>query len=441
MAFDLDFERDILSQAARDSSYRESAKRLLNEHTFSDARHGWLWNVMATLSPGDRLTGGLVVARAKLEVKDEEKRDEHMRVALQVLKREPSAAGASLAALRDFVKFKAMSGGMEKAIKLLDAGKINEAEAELTKATKTHGGVEYQSEDWAEGFEARMARRKWLAEHPEERLCVPTHIEGLDKVLDGGIEAGELGLIVGTTGRGKSHFAVHVGYWGAVAGYTTMAVTTEMNKVQYSLRYDAKLLAIASQKLKRHDLDSGELRAIADKMERVKSRLLKRLRIVHTPPRGANTKTIEQAMDDMANEGRPVQLLVVDCADHIKAAERNKEHRIDVANSYWELKSLADERGIPVWATAQASKEAIGKIASAENTSDSYDKARIADIIFTLNQTKAEERDGFMKGFLAKHRAGRGKVVVPMKVELAYSHFEQSDEAHAEADEEEDDGT
>ena len=183
MAFDLEFEKDILARAAKDATYREAGKRLLNEHTFSDIRHGWLWRLMASLMPGDRLTGPLVVARAKLEIKDEEKRQEHLQIALQILKHQPAASGAALQQLRDFVKFKAMSVGMEKAIKLLDGGKINEAEAELAKATRGQGGVEYQSEDWIEGFDARMAQRLWLSQHPEERLCVPTRLKGLDKAL------------------------------------------------------------------------------------------------------------------------------------------------------------------------------------------------------------------------------------------------------------------
>jgi len=179
------------------------------------------------------------------------------------------------------------------------------------------------------------------------------------------------------------------------------------------------------------------LERLASKLARTKKQLAQKLKVVHMSPRHASIVTLEQALDDMAVEGRPCEMLWVDCGDHLTPTETNKEKRLDTANAFWEMKSIASERGIPMAVTVQLSKEALGRIASAEHLSEAYDKARIASRVVTLNQTRREATEDRMRFFLAKNRGGRGKIIIPLKVDLSRSHFEHVPEDD-EDDEDED---
>jgi len=443
MPFDVAFERDILAKAAVDPVYRESARRLLDEHSFTASQHGWLWKVIAKLSYTDRLTGHVALARAKKDIKDEEERGEHLRVALQILRHEPGSAAASLKELGDFLLYQHLSSGIEKAIRAMDGGKVDEASESLREAIRFRPQTQYESVDWIEGFEERQKDRKELSEHPERRLVIPTRLKKLDGLLSGGIEVSELGLIVATTNRGKSSTAVHLSFWAAAQGFNTTYISTEMGIDPVATRHDTKLLGLPYSKIKQYQFDKDELEEAEARVDRLRSRLEKRLRIVATPLRRASIATVEQVLDDLEAEGRTTQLLVMDSGDHLQPSQKHREFRLEQANVYWDLKSLAGERGMACWCTTHAPKEVVNKIATAENTAEAYDKARIADIIFTLNQTKADERSDRLTGYLAKNRQGRAKVLIPLIADFAHMHIEEAEpeeEPEEEREEEREDG-
>lgn len=423
--FDARFELDVLGRAAVDPAFRLTAKRVLATHNFTDKRYGWLWETMDRLGTGDKLSAAVAIAAAKKASKVEDDRTELIGVALKVLRHAPLAPKAALKEITDFAQVNRLSTAMEKSIKALDRGAVDEATAALREARATDA-LAYDGSDWITTLEERMAIRKARAEDPTLRACIPTKIPSLDKVLHG-IEPGELGLIVATTGRGKSHMAVHLSYWAGILGYNVAHVVTEMTKEQVMTRFDSRALGIPYDDLRFHRLDASDLDLIKAKMDKISAKLANHVHVSSTPIRRATLDTLEQLLDDCAAEGHEIDMLVVDSGDHLKPSEYDKDRRNREANNYWDLKSIAVERGIGVWTTTQASKEVVNKIAKAENVSEAYDKARIGDILWTLNQTPAQAEADIMTGLLAKYRSGKTGTRVTLKVDLSRSLFEEVD--------------
>ncbi len=436
--FDSKFELDVLAKAASDPTFRLAAKRILQAHNFADKTHAWVWEVMDKLGTGDRLSGSIVIVSAKKATKDEKVQTELMSAGLKVIKHSATAPKAALKELADFAQYQRLSSAMEKSIKALDKGDVDGATAAIREAKAPGDGTLYHSVDWMGTFEERMALRKARADDPSLHKYIPTKIPSLDKVLHG-IEPGELGLIVGTTGRGKSHKAINMSFWGGILGYNVTHVLTEMTLEQGSTRFDARLFQIPYDDLRFHNIDDDELERIKKKYDKIGTRLRDKVRIVTTPIRRATIETIDAILDDAAAEGHETELLVLDSGDHLRPSEYDKDRRNREASNYWDLKGLAIDRGIGVWSTTQASKDVVNKIARAENVAEAYDKARIADIIWTLNQTPAQEASGIMKGVLAKYRSGKTGIIVTMRVDLSRSYFEEVDESedpeHAKDDE------
>lgn len=437
--FGAEFELEVLARGARDPGFRRQARRVLQAHEFSDDRYTWLWSLIEGLPGSDLLTAPVVVAAVRRMHPDEEKRRPFIEAALKVLKHTPSAPKRALEELENYRDYHRISAALEASIKLLDKGKVGEAKKKLREVGRSGSDVEYDYTDWFEDFSDRQSRRLELRDHPERRVKIPTRfMPTFDRVTGGGIEIGEVGLIVATTGRGKSMMAANLAFWSAFQNFTTLYVSTEMGKELVATRVDAKWLGISYEKLKYYNLDDDELDLIDAKLDRLNDRLRGKLRIVSIPVRKAKIEVVERALDDLADAGRPVQLLVFDSADHAQPTDRTVNRRDRETQAYWETASLADEYGIPIWSTTHAPKDVVNKVATAENVGESYDKARIADIVLSLNQTKAQAREGILRAFLAKNRQGKGRFVIDLEAKLDQSELTEiaaEEQKEAEADE------
>jgi hypothetical protein len=435
MAFEADFQRDIIAKAMADPNYRIQAARIVQPDHFTGLELEWTWKQVVRLPAGESYSAKLIAVQIRAEFSgDPEKAKNHLKAARDLLTRKVTHARASLEQLRKFASYSALSGGIESAIKKMERGDVDGATEALHVAARHRPTGTYESADWIEGIDARMAARKARREDPSSYYRVTTGLSRLDALLGGGLIPGDLALFCGLTGVGKSHAAINGSYASAIRGRNTLLVDTENGLDMMFDRLDAKFMGAASDRVAIYDLTKGELDRLASKLARVKMKLAQKLKVVHMSPRTATIVTLEQALDDMAVEGRPCEMLWIDCADHLKPSESHKEKRLEAANAFWEIKSIADERRIPIGATVQLSKEALNRIATSEHLSEAYDKARIASRVITLNQTRREATDDKMRWFLAKNRGGTGKIIIPLKVDLSRSHFE-----HAPEDDDDDD--
>ena len=439
--FDTRFELDLVAAAARDVAYRRQVKRILSDHSFTDERYGWLWTLIRDLPQRDLLHGGLVVVKSRKDFDDVDKRREYIEAAIDVLRHAPEAPRAAVKELEDYRDFHLLKGGIEQALKDLKRGRVTEAKGVLKRSIRNRSGTEYEYTDWLEDWEERQELRAYLKAHPEERLQVPLRfVPSFDRAMGGGSESGEVGLVVGTTGRGKSIFAANTSFFSSGLGFHTVYISTEMEHVLTATRLDARATSRTYDELKYHDLSDRELEEIDARFKRFRRAKRGRLRIVSVPVRQCTVEFVEQVFDDMEDDGTPVQVLVMDSGDHLTPSERTMKRRDRETAAYWDLKSLAAEKKIPVWSTTHAPKDVVNKIATAENVGESYDKARIADIVITLNQTKAQARQGVIKAYLAKYRQGKSRVMAVIDADLSRMHMieREKDEKDEEAEEGED---
>src|SRR5690606_3536406 len=131
---------------------------------------------------------------------------------------------------------------LEKAAKHLEKGKIDDMyEVFRAAGQRDAKRTEYTHTTWIEQFEARQAERKYRREHPEEFTSIPTGFKRLDDIITG-IQLGELGLVLGTTGRGKSIMLTNLAYIGVKYGFNVAYFGFEMPARQIAMRQDARWL-------------------------------------------------------------------------------------------------------------------------------------------------------------------------------------------------------
>lgn len=96
---------------------------------------------------------------------------------------------------------------------------------------------EYQGED-------RVVSSKWLAEElgktEESIFIIPTRIPTIDRLHDGGFEAGELVIVTGPTGEGKTSWLMSVTRNMAEEGVPSVWFTLEVTPRQFLSKISAK---------------------------------------------------------------------------------------------------------------------------------------------------------------------------------------------------------
>jgi len=400
-------EKQIIAQAAEDPVFRTKAKGILNGTPFSDRGMMWIWTTIIGAPANEPIPREVIEAKASMAFGgDPDKLEKHELLIAQVWAHVGSAE-TSLECLEEVQSYIKLEQGALQAAKLLEDGDLEKAWEIISRLKRVDSGAASHVR-YIESWEARQEARALAASAHHQ--YIPTRIKYLDEIIDG-IQLSEFGLIAGTTGRGKSIIATNVGFSSAVQGFPTAIFSTEMLADQVSTRIDSRMTRIPYRRFKRYDFSRADEARLNEMIARRKKQLKDKLHVFDAPIGRCDTSFIEEKLVDLDSEGIKIACVIVDSPDHFQSMRRYDQKRHEQATVFWALKGLARGEGaltrrMAVWATTQAPQEFEHKVAGTRGVSETYDKARIADIMLTLNQTADQEKTGEMILNLAKYRDG-----------------------------------
>lgn len=308
----------------------------------------------------------------------------------------------------DFCKRQAFKSALEKSVDLIQ-GENFESVIDLMKNAVSIGMPNSYGHDFFEDIEARFVKIN--------RFVVPTGFPKLDskEIFHGGAGKGELCVITGNTGTGKSHFLVALGANAMRAGKNVVHYTLELSENAVGLRYDSNLCNIASNDVQ----DNKELVSNV-----YKEKELGRLIIKEYPTGGASVTTIRNHLEKLSLKGFKPHLVIVDYADIMKSTRAYDSLRHELKLIYEELRNMAMELGLPIWTASQANRDsAQSDVVGLENMSESYGKAMVADVVLSISRKSSEKASGIGRLFIAKNRAGRDGIILPMTIDTSMSQF------------------
>jgi replicative DNA helicase len=227
---------------------------------------------------------------------------------------------------------------------------------------------------------------------------IPTNIEPLDEILRGGLEKGELGILVAEPKKGKSIGLVHMGSAalmmrrGRVAHFV-LEGTTE----QAVLRYQTRLTEILYRDLEGDTLTAAQ-RA---KLQGLATRYTNRLDLIPMNQHWTYTALdVESKIKELKRAGREPDLVIIDYGDLLKHHEPTDNSRMEQTEVFRALKRIAMMQSVAIWTASQARRPADNDkeyILRSRDIAECFEKVRIADLVCTLNQTQRERRHGIMR--------------------------------------------
>ena len=219
----------------------------------------------------------------------------------------------------------------------------------------------------------------------DDRNAIPFPWKTFNELTQGGYGKGDLVLIFGNPGGGKSWGVIAMGAYAAALGYNVVHYTLELSEGYVGKRYDAVFSGVDVDKLNYHRSE------VEEAIGKVKGKIV----IKEYAPKRASLDTIEAHLQQLEhqNEFKP-DLIIIDYLDLLRTKGR-KERKDEIDDVYTEAKGLAKQLCIPIVSPSQANRTGADKdILQAENAAGSYDKIMIGDIIISLARGRKDKVNG-----------------------------------------------
>ena len=231
----------------------------------------------------------------------------------------------------------------------------------------------------------------------DDRNCIPFPWPIFNEITQGGYGKGDLVLVFGNPGGGKSWVISAMGAYAAALGFNVVHYTLELGEGYVGKRYDAIFSGIEVDKLHLHRKEVDEV------VGKVKGKVI----IKEYPPKRASFDTIEAHLQQLEhqNDFKP-DLIIIDYLDYMRTRSR-KDRKDEIDDVYVAAKAFAKEKGMPVISPSQANRTAAkNDIIEGDNAAGSYDKIMIGDIILSLARKRKDKIEGTGNWHIMKNRYG-----------------------------------
>lgn len=338
------------------------------------------------------------------EVTQKQMRDFYVRVVSDSLK--PIDSEYVVDKSLDFCKKQKLRSAMLQSVELLETARFEEIGKVLNNAlnlgTSNELGYKYE-----EDFEQRYKQKN--------RNPIQTSWKVINDLTQGGLGAGDLGVVIAPTGAGKSMVLTTIGAEALRQGKKVVHYTLELSDETIGLRYDSCLTGIP--------LDS--LRALKDQVEQEIQQISGKLIIREYPTKSATTETIKAHLERLKqNEFKP-DLVIVDYGDLLKPCRYGKEKHNDLESIYEELRGLAKVFSCPFWTASQTNRSGLNaEVITMDSISQAFSKCFVADLIFSCSRTVLDRKTNSGRFFVAKNRYGPDGIVCPIHMDTRKVHIE-----------------
>jgi len=239
------------------------------------------------------------------------------------------------------------------------------------------------------------------------RITVKTPWDVINDITDGGLGAGELGVVVAPAGIGKSWTLQALGASVIREKKTVVHYTLELNETYVGLRYDSIFSGITTSNIKYYK----------DEVNKKLFELNGKLLIKYFPTKGASVQTLGAHLKHIELSGTEVDMVIVDYADILMPTGNFKEKRHAIGNIYEDLRGLAGELQIPIWTASQANRSALEEdVIGADKVAEDYSKVMTADFVISMSRKVEDKIANTGRFHVIKNRFGIDGVTYPSTI-------------------------
>lgn len=396
--FSKEFQESMLALMLIDPSFAEKVVKVIPEERLYSDSHKYLFkSIGESIELNQRPPTFLEIedASKKIEIT---KRKIILRFIKQVFAHKVTDAEFIKERVTEYARKNLFVFVFQNAQTLWNTGKFDDAYDFVKDGIGDLHGISLKDDANVSIAEFENIRGLYATEITTSKRKIPTIIPPLDQILKGGLEKGELGIILAEAKKGKSQSLVHFGVAGLFHGFKVAHFVLEGMTQQSILRYQARLSMIDYNKLESDSITKEEAWRLKRISEKHKDNLML---IPFNQHWNYTVMDVEAKIRELERQGNKPDLVIIDYADLLRHHEKSKEKRFEQTEVYRDLKRVAMMRNVAIWTASQARRPEEGPekeyLLRAKDISESYEKVRIADFIATLNQTPKEKEYGIVR--------------------------------------------
>lgn len=249
----------------------------------------------------------------------------------------------------------------------------------------------------------------------DDRRPLPFPWKVFNDMSQGGMGKGDLILIPGNPGGGKTWVAIDIGAYIASLGYNVYHYTLELSEGYVGKRYDSVFSGIDIDKLVEN----------REKVDECVSKIKGKIIIKEYPPKSASYETFKAHIRQvkMMQNIEP-DFIIIDYIDYTKTPSR-KDRNEELDDLYIGGKAFAKELGLPVLSPVQANRTgAKNKILEGDNLAGNYSKLMVADMVLSLARTRKDKVFGTGRFHWMKNRFGPDGLSYSARINTANGYIE-----------------
>jgi replicative DNA helicase len=411
------FQMKVISSLLTHKEFLQNINDVLSDEYFANPAHKWIINEIIKYYEKYHTTISMDILKVEMKKLD----NEVLKVSVKEQLREAYKADIDdLAYVQEefstFCKNQQLKRALLNSVDLLKAGDYDSIKYMIESAMKAgqdkNIGHEYK----------RDTESRYREDH---RKIVPTPWEPVNELIQGGLGNGDLGLIFGNPGGGKSWTLVALGGFAIQMGYNVIHYTLELSEAYTGRRYDAFFTGMPVDQLDKHK----------DKVEAASSELPGELIIREFAMGKTTMSTIESHIQKVKDLGIQPDLIIIDYIDLLSTRKRNVDRKGEIDDIYTSTKGLARELNIPIWSVSQVNRAgAKDNVIEGDKAAGSYDKMMITDVSLSLSRKKEDKINGTGRLHFMKNRYGMDGLTFEVDVNTSNGHIAIGEQYDEEAD-------
>jgi replicative DNA helicase len=407
----------VISSLLTHKEFLQNINDVLSDEYFSNPAHKWVINQIIQYYENYHTTISMDILKVEMKKMD----NEVLKVSVKEQLREAYKADIEdleyvQLEFSTFCKNQQLKKALLSSVDLLKAGDYDSIKYMIESAMKA-GQDKNIGHEYKKDTESRYRE--------DHRTIVPTPWDQINELIQGGLGNGDLGLIFGNPGGGKSWTLVALGGHAVKMGYNVIHYTLELSESYTGRRYDAFFTGTSVDQLEKH---KGEVEALtADLPGEL---------IIREYPMGKTTiNTIESHIKKVIDLGIQPDLILIDYIDLLSTRKRNVDRKGEIDDIYTSTKGLARELNIPIWSVSQVNRAgAKDDIIEGDKAAGSYDKMMITDLSLSLSRKKEDKVNGTGRLHIMKNRYGMDGLTFQVDVNTSNGHISIGDHYDEEAD-------
>jgi replicative DNA helicase len=410
------FQLKVLGSLLTDKGFLLNVRDVLSDSYFDADSHKWIINQICEYYDKYHTTVTMDVLKIELQKLE----NEVLQVALkEELRNSYQASQDDLEYVQEeftkFCKNQEMKAAILDSADLLKEGDFDGIRNLVEKAIKA-GMDKNIGHEYNKDIETRY--------RVDYRPTIPSPWPILNDGIQGGFGPGDLGIVFGSPGGGKSWTMVAIAAHAVKMGHKVNFYTLELGEDYVGKRFDCYFTGYSIDEVNKHRKD------VQKHVDNLKGRLI----VKEYPPKGASVNTIKAHVQKCIDIDHKPDLIIIDYVDYLKAPSRgrNTERKHEIDDVFIATKGLAKDLKIPILTPSQVNRMgARDSIIEGDKAAGSYDKMMVADICLSLSRQKEDKVLGTGRIHVMKNRYGQDGMTYNIKMDTNNGQIQFLEETSA----------